>query len=77
MIALILLATASFLFNSELRQEPVVIDLVGSWAAPASLLVAVVWNPEWALWSLRPMEKNRLFERTAVPAPVEAEGHAR
>jgi glycosyltransferase 2 family protein len=59
MIALVSLATASFLFNSELRQEPVVVISIGIMGSACLILVAAVWNPEWALWFLRPMEKNR------------------
>jgi glycosyltransferase 2 family protein len=64
MIALVSLATASFLFNSGLRQEPVVVVSIGVMGSACLLLLVVaVWNQEWALRFLRPMEKNRHVAR--------------
>lgn len=74
MIALVSLATASFLFNSGLRQEPVVVISIGVMGSACLILVAAVWNPEWALWFLQPMEKNRHVARL-LPKLIQFHDH--
>jgi uncharacterized protein (TIRG00374 family) len=68
MIALVSLATLSFSFNSGMREEPVVAVSIVVMGGACVALVAAVWNPRWALWLLRPIEKNR-HVATALPIP--------
>jgi uncharacterized protein (TIRG00374 family) len=63
MIALVSLATLSFSFNSEMRQEPVVVVSILAMGGACLMLIWAVWKPEWALWLLRPVEKNRHVAR--------------
>lgn len=74
MIALVSLATLSFSFNAGMRQEPVVVVSILAMGGACLLLVWAVWKPEWALWLLRPVEKNRHVARV-LPTLMQFHDH--
>jgi glycosyltransferase 2 family protein len=74
MIALVLLATTSFLFNAGLRQEPVVVASILIMGSACLALVATIWKPEWALLFLKPIAKNRHVARL-VPKLMQFHDH--
>ncbi len=75
MIALVSLATLSFLFNQELRQEPVVAASIGVMGSACLVLVAAVWNPGWALGLLRPLEKKNRHVARLLPKLLQFHDH--
>lgn len=74
LIALVLLASASLVFNAELRQEPMVVVSIVIIGAGCLALAVAVWKPAPALWFLKRFEKSRHVARL-LPKLMQVHDH--
>jgi uncharacterized protein (TIRG00374 family) len=63
LVALVSLATICFLFNPELRQEPVVAVSIVVMGGGCLALFTVLWKPELAHWVLMPLRHHERSTR--------------